>query len=158
MFDYRQYIIAVTAAAIIGSIGVSVCDKKNASSAVVKLIVGIMMTLTMLKPLIEIEIGNLADYLSSVEVYASDSLEAGSMWADSATSVIIKERTESYILDKAASIGSQISIDITLSEHYPFTPSSATITGAVSPYAKSQLSEILVNDIGILKENQIWIQ
>lgn len=156
MFEFKQYIIAVTAAAIVGCIAVSICDKKSTTSAVIKLIVGVFMTLTILKPMIEIKIADISDYLSAVHSSASDSVQAGCAWADSETMVIIKERSEAYILDKASSAGVQIDVDVTVCEQAPYAPSSVTVSGNVSPYAKMQLSEIIEKDIGVSKENQIW--
>lgn len=156
MFEFKQYIIAVTAAAVVGCIAVSICDKKSATSAVVKLIVGVFMTLTILKPMIEIKIADISEYLSFVNTTASDSVQAGCDWADSETTAIIKEQSEAYILDKASNVGVQVEVDVAVCAQAPYAPSAVTVSGNVSPYAKMQLSEIIEKDIGVSKENQIW--
>ena len=156
MFEFKQYIIAVTAAAIVGCISISLCDKKSASSAVIKLLIGVMMTITILKPIIAIEIADISGYLSSVHIAASNSVQAGSAWADSKVTSIISEQTEAYILDKASSVGVQVDVDVTVCEQAPFMPLSVTVTGNVSPYLKVQLSEIIEEDVGVSKENQTW--
>lgn len=158
MFDFKQYIIAVTAAAVVGCIAISTCDKKSAISAVVKLIVGVIMTLTVLKPMVEFKTADISSYLLSVNRSASDSAQAGSTWADSEVAVIIRDRCEAYILDKASSAGVEIGVEVTVGDQPPFIPSSVVVTGNVSPYARIQLSEIIEEDIGVSKENQIWTQ
>lgn len=158
MFEIKQYIIAVTAAAVVGSIAISICDKKGALSAVVKMVVGVIMTVTVLKPLIQIEITDLSNYLSTMQFSASDAVQSGKEWANSETAAIIKDQTEAYILDKASSLGLHVGVEVGVSEQPPSAPFSAVITGKVSPYAKTQLSDILEKDIGVLKENQRWIQ
>lgn len=158
MFEFKQYIISVTAAAVVGCIAISICDKKSTISAVVKLIVGVIMTLTILKPMIEFKIEDISDYISSVNISATDFAQKGSAWADSEAAAIIMEQCEAYILDKASSAGVQIDVKVTVCDQPPFIPATAVVTGNISPYAKTQLSEMIEKDIGISKENQIWTQ
>lgn len=158
MFAFKQYIVTVTTAAIIGCIAISICEKKTSTSAVIKLIVGIFMTLTVLKPIVEIEIADISDYLSNVHSSASDSVQTGCAWADSETVAIIKEQLEAYIQDKASAVGAHIDVDVDVCGQAPYIPSSVTLSGNASPYAKTQLSIIIEKDIGVSKENQIWTE
>ena len=158
MFDFKQYIIVVSATAIIGCIALTICGNKGSISAVIKLVVGIMMTLAILKPLIQIEIDNVAKYFSDVSNSASDTAQAGATWADSQSTSIIKEQIEAYILDKALSMGAHINAVVTLGDQMPFAPYAVTLSGNISPYIKHQLSIFIETDVGVKKENQIWIQ
>jgi len=156
MSDFKQYIITVSAVAIVGCIAITICDKKTTSSAMIKLIVGVLVTLTVFKPLIDIKISDISGYLSSVNTLSADCIQSGSLWADSETAAIIKERSEAYILDKASSMGVQIEVEVSVLNQTPFQPETVTITGSVPPYARTQLSDNIETDIGISKENQIW--
>lgn len=158
MSEFKQYIIAVTAAAIVGSVVITICDKKSTTSAVIKLIVGVFMTLTIVKPIIDVKIVDISEYLSTVNALAADSVQSGSLWAASESAAIIKDRTEAYILDKALSMGLHIDVDVSVSEQTPFAPSFVTVTGNVPPYARTQLSQLIEEDIGVSKENQTWTQ
>lgn len=69
----------------------------------------------------------------------------------------ITDRTKAYIWTKAQELSLDIDLEITLNEAYPYAPSKICIMGAVSPYAKAQLSNYLEDEIGIPKEAQTWM-
>ena len=69
---------------------------------------------------------------------------------------IIKEKTEAYILEKAESLGLDISVEINFGEADSMVPTEVRISGPVSPYAKDQLSKTISTDLGIPEERQIW--
>ena len=69
----------------------------------------------------------------------------------------IKKETEAYILDKAVSLGADISVSVTVSDSAPLTPIKITIKGAVSPYVNKVLKSYLEEQFGIPEEAQIWI-
>ena len=68
----------------------------------------------------------------------------------------IKERTQSYILDKAQSLNAVLDVEVTLSDDEIPVPVKVCITGKVSPYARGRLENLIIEDLGIEKENQIW--
>ena len=68
---------------------------------------------------------------------------------------IIKEKTESYILDKAASMNSDIRVEVILDD-VTSIPIAAIIHGDISPYNKAILSQYLVDSLGISEESQTW--
>ena len=70
---------------------------------------------------------------------------------------IIKEETEAYILDKAASLGVTLSVEVMVEDGNVPRLSGVQLSGQVSPYARQQLSTWISNDLGISKENQKWI-
>ena len=71
---------------------------------------------------------------------------------------IIKEQSQAYILDKAVSLGADISVAVTVSETTPPTPIEITVKGAVSPYVKTVLKDYLKEQFGIPEEAQKWIE
>ena len=56
---------------------------------------------------------------------------------------IIKSRCETYILDKAAGLGAEITVCVTLTDAAYPVPKKVTVTGQVAPYAKARLQKIL---------------
>ena len=70
---------------------------------------------------------------------------------------IIKGETEAYILDKAASLGVELEVDVLLEDMYPMAPKTVRLSGSVSPYVRNRLQNIIAEELGISKENQIWI-
>ena len=69
---------------------------------------------------------------------------------------LIKEKSQAYILDKAAELDASITADVTISEEELPKPLSVVISGQVSPYNRKRLESILETDLGIAKENQVW--
>lgn len=156
MDGLRQYIISITAAAILCGILTGFFGKKGTISAVVKLLSGLFLALTVIRPWIQLEINDLSDFLDSISVSSSDAVQAGKTSAEDALRERIKAKTEAYILDKATAWDAELTVEITLSEADPPVPCAVCLSGRVSPYAKVQLSKMLEEDLGIAKEDQTW--
>ena len=72
-------------------------------------------------------------------------------------SELIKENTQSYILDKAEAMGIELSVDVTVRGEgdYPF-PVSVVLKGEVTQAERAFLERMIERDIGISKERQEW--
>ena len=66
---------------------------------------------------------------------------------------IIKQKTETYILDKANALGAEITVQVVLED---YIPAGVTIMGDVSPFVKSNLSASITQELNIPPEEQIW--
>ena len=153
MTAVRQYIISVTAAAMLCSILTAIVGGKQIKP-IWKLIVGIFLTLTAIRPLADIDLGAVPTLAEGYTLQAEEAVMTGKELMDSQKQTIIKSRLESYILDKAEGMGVTLTVDILLDEHG--LPVSAQLNGDVSPGAKSRLQSIIAVDLGIPKEAQIW--
>ncbi len=153
----KQYLLSITAAAIICSLAISLIGKKGAYAAVIKLICGLFLALTAFSPLTGIQITDFSSYLSDLTNSADSAVFAGQHTANEATATIIKSETEAYILDKASSMGLNIEVEVTVSDTSPPAPVCIRISGTISPYAKQQLRSIISSDLGIPEDKQTWI-
>lgn len=152
----RQYIIAIVAAAIICSVVRFLSGKESTPASVVRLLTGLLLSVTVIAPLAHINFTDIPDYIDDFS-YASDAaIDAGSTFAAEKTSAIIKAKTEAYILDKAQVLGAQVAVEVNLSTEAPYRPCSVMISGKVSPYTKQRLIAFIDQDLGIPEENQIW--
>lgn len=68
----------------------------------------------------------------------------------------IIERTRTYILDEAESLGADIQVLSLSLEEDGFVPVRVELQGDISPYDRMRLSDLLEEDLGIGKEGQIW--
>lgn len=156
MEGVRQYVISVVAAAILCGILKSILPGKDAMAGILRLITGIFLAFTVIKPLTRIELGDLPvlsfDYLTEAQIASAD----GEKIAADAMADIIKQQAEAYILDKAQSLNLQLTVTVTVSDGALPAPVGVRLSGTVSPYAKSCLARIIEEDLGIAKENQIW--
>lgn len=155
MENIRQYILSVIIAAMICGISVTVVPSKT-GKAWIRLLCGLILTITVIKPLsgvIHLDI-SLFDPEKWVE---GESITAqAEKQARDSMSVIIKERCEAYILDKANELGVSITADVLLSQDAIPVPVSVTLSGSVSPYLRLKLESIIQEDMGITKENLRW--
>lgn len=151
------YLISVTAAALLSGM-ITRLSGGGAVGAAVRLTAGIMMALVVVSPLVNIRLSSLAQLGSGIEQQAQQITADGENKAREELAAIITERTRSYILDKAEDLGAEIRVEVVLSQDSLPVPCAVTVYGAVSPYAKSVLSDCLEDELGILSEDQTWIQ
>lgn len=154
MSDWMEYIVTITAAALLVSVLRSLAGD-GSMGKLVKLIAGIFMALTILSPVRKLKLPDVNTWMSS---FASDGREAaarGQQLGREERETFIKAQTEAYILDKAAGYGAALEVQVTLDD--AGIPASVTLTGAVSPYAKACLMRLIASDLGMEQEVQQWI-
>lgn len=156
MGSIRQYILSVICIAVLCGLAQALFSKSS-THTLVKLITGLMVTITVIGPLLRQTDFSLGAYLDRISADGSWAVAEGEEAAIQAMSARIKEKTETYILDKAVQMGATITVDVKLEEGMPPTPAEITVKGTVSPYVKKQLSDCLRNDLGIPEDKQIWI-
>lgn len=156
MEDIKQYILAIASVAVLSSVALRLLSGKSPAYKLVKLICGMIMVLTIVSPWTKVTI---ADYLESFQSIREDAAaiqEEGEILVQQQLRQSIKERTEAYILDKAALLGADICVSVTCDTSDVPMPISAELSGSASPYARSKLRQILLNDVGIPEDKQIW--
>ena len=153
----RSYVISVVAAALIVAIITGLLHQKDISAVLVKMIGGLFLAFTVIRPLISLDIGNIGAYIAAFSVDGEAAAEEGENIARDAYRSYIKSETEAYILDKADAYGAALSVEVTLDDGDTPVPVGVRIEGSVSPYAKVCLCQMMEEDLGILEENQLWI-
>ena len=152
----RTYFLSVTAAAIICAILKSLLSGSSTLAQLVKLISGIFLSLIAIQPLATIDFGSLSDIGFDYSLDAQAAVLTGENIAGDALGQLIKSQTEAYILDKAQSLGVVLQVEVTLTDDQIPSPKTVSLTGTISPYAKTQLSSMLTQQLGIAKEDLIW--
>ena len=156
MGSLKQYLLAVTAAAILCAIVNGLMGEKGALSAAVRLLAGIFLILALAAPLVRLRLDGLEEMTSDLNLRAEAITASGENSAREAMAEIIKSRTEAYILDKAESLDVNLSVQVELDTGNPPAPRAVRLSGNVSPYAKGVLSDMISKDLGIPPEDQIW--
>lgn len=156
MDGIREYLISVTAAALLCGILKTLIGEKGNSAALVRLICGIFLALTVIRPLKQLNLTDISLLPSGLMAQARATSGEGADHTRQTTSEIIKQRCEAYILDKAQALGATVRVEIRISEDGEIIPVSSMITGNLSPYARNQLSSALEKDLGIAQEDQKW--
>ena len=151
-----EYLLGITAAAVITAITLTFV-KEGPMESVLKLISGLILTFSLVQPVLNISAGNWKELGIDFTREAEAAAEEGVRQSENTVRGLIKEETESYILDKARDMGLEVQAEVFLSDQPMPVPESATIRGLLPPYEKSQLSLMLSRELGIRKENQKWI-
>ena len=152
----RQYLIRIVAAGILCALASARFREKDAISRLIRLMCGVFMTLTVISPWRNIKISSFLDSVDLQQDQKNAIISDGKMYSDTAFREVIKEQCRTYIVEKAKGMGVNIDADVVLNQGNPPTPCAVTITGGVPPYTKSRLEELLMQDLGIPEEQQIW--
>lgn len=153
----RQYIITITAATTFYAVIKALIGHKSSQAAVIKIIAGVFITLTVVAPWVQLDVSAIPDYFNNFTLDAETAAASGVAYSQTETARIIKAQTESYILDKATSLGIAIEADVTVSTDFPPIPYAVTIRANAAPYAKERLKLYIAEELGIPEAQQQWI-
>ena len=156
MDSIRQYLLTILAAAIICSFAVKMSEKQNLISAIIRLTVILFLSITVITPLFKLQLKDFSGYINTLELDAQEVVTDSKNAASEEAAAIITEKAEAYILNKAASYGVDIQVDVNISDVTSHIPDKVVIIGTISPYFKQILQNVIAEDLGIPKENQIW--
>ena len=154
MEDFRQYVLSLTAAALLGGILLS-CVPEGSTGKVLKLVCGILLTVTALKPLRQIRLPDLDALTGEYRQQAEAVTAMGQEMARLETREGIRNALEAYILDKAAELGMDVTPEVFLDESG--IPVSVRLEGDHSSGMRQKIQTIITNDLGIPGEAQKWI-
>lgn len=152
----KQYLITVISVTVIAALLMQLLGKSSKYSPIMRIILGIFLTITVLHPFSDLLIGDINEYISNFEFSAEHAIADGTAWSYSQRRSFITEQAESYIFDKATSLGLTLSAEIQLSESEPPTPDAVILHGDADPYSRQCLQQFIQNDLGIPKEAQKW--
>lgn len=152
----REYLIGVTAAAILCAL-VNRLMGKQGSGIAVRMVCGLLLTVSVIAPWTKARLDHLLDGKIQIDYEAEQLVQQGRVDADAQMRDIISRQTEAYILDKARGLGADISVTVTLSEDTLPVPKAVSISGNISPYGKNVLSQIISQDLGVGSEGQVWV-
>lgn len=150
MNGLAQYILTVVAAAMLVGILQSLAGQ-GTMGTITKLLGGVFLALTMLSPVLTLEIPDPAEWFSDVVMDGESMAAEGMAMAADAKEDIIRSQVEAYILDKA---GADLAVAVELDA--AGVPCGVTLTGDISPRTKAQLSRMLAEDLGLGEEVQQW--
>ena len=152
----REYLLSMTAAAIICVVSQHIIDNKSAAGKIIKTISGLFLALTVISPILEINFSDLdmdiQDIQTESQAIIADEVENSQSTLES----IITEQAKAYILDEAKKIDLNVEIQLVLSDTNPPVPVEISISGEASPYKKKQLNNIISENLGINGEKIIW--
>jgi len=156
MENIRNYLVSVIAVAVLGSIAMRLLGKKGMYSHLIKLISGILLAVVVVSPIVHMDFSSINSLPLDINDQADVLVTQGTAMAIEEERSFIKAGLEAYILDKAAACNIDITVDVMLSDANPPVPVSVQLHGAVSPYAKSRMTQYMTEVLSIPEENQLW--
>ena len=157
MSGIAQYVFSVICAALLCSVLRMFFLKNSRMESVMKLITGLVISVTVLDPIVDLEHLEISQFISAVPTIDRTAISEAKLQTSSAMEKHITDTAQAYILQQAQSLGVEVNAEVTVSQDELPVPVSVTITGEISPYKKQQLISIIENDLEIARENQIWI-
>ena len=155
MESIQSYLVSIVAVCMI-TVLATVLVRNNHLQRIVRFIGGILILLVVASPLLKLNLEELAGELQQAEggfSYDTDSIASRS---HEMLTALIKQNTESYIEDKAASFGATVQAEVTVSDdEYP-VPAFVTIIGTLTPEQTTELRNYLRDALGISEERQEW--
>lgn len=156
MDSIKSYLLSLISAAVICSIISIFIKKDSAYGSAIKIMCGVFLLVTAISPVLRVQIHNFTGYWDDLHSDANFIIENSEADAFEEACNIIKAQSEAYILDKASLLGLDVKVVITLNDTVPPSPYIVEIKGAVSPYLKQKLQKIILDDLAIPEERQIW--
>lgn len=154
MTSIKGYLLHIICSAILAAIIVQLAGKNGTSSSLIRLLAGLFLSVNLLTPVLTLNISQFRYYTADLTDEAQTAANYGTEYADAELRRIIISKSEAYIMDKAASLGVNVDVEVVLNE---YTPQCVILKGAISPSAKTQLAAWISENLGIPKEAQEWI-
>lgn len=156
MIWLRKYLLSVVGAAIICATVKALVGRKSGSGHLIYVISGLFLAITVITPIIKLELPDFSNYMDTVATQSSSAVDAGVLYSEKEIAQLIKDKTEAYILDKAELLGVRLRVNVILTDANPPVPEQVHLSGNISPYAKTQLMQYISEQLGIPEEAQRW--
>ena len=153
MADWKNYVFSVVVVSVSCGIVMQIIADTG-KKELVRLICGVMISGVILRPMMNTRARNMLKWQNFDDNSTAQHIDAGELAAENMRRQYITEACEAYVLNKAESLGGEITPTILLDE--ACMPAYAEIQGDVEAGIQEELECILYLDLGIPKENQQW--
>lgn len=156
METVRGYLLRLTAGAFL-SAGLLALIPKGTSKKAAAVLCGLVMLLLALTPLAQLDYDALSEAISRLELEKEEARTGIEIRNQELVARIISGRVQAYILDKAASLGLTVTVELEMETRAatPY-PKAVTIHGEATPAQKQQLQQYLEQTFAIPVQRQVW--
>ncbi len=152
----EKYLVGIICACMVAALAKRLLSVSLHFSKIGNVIVGLFVVFCAISPLVTIDWNDNPGLLDFITDDFAEISQDAQTYQHEALRQRIKEEAQAYVWNKANALSMQVEFEIVLADEYPFEPCAIHITGKVSPYAKSQFTTYLSEQLGIPKEAQMW--
>lgn len=153
---FRDYLLSIVAISLLSSLLLTLVPKGNVHRTL-SFLCGLAILLVTVGPVATVDFDDLARSISRFGMDADAQTQDVQTDNDELIAAIIKEKAETYILDKATSMGfsATAQVEVKTGEGYPY-PYSARIGGHYSRQQKTRLEQDIEANLAIPSQRQEW--
>lgn len=153
----RSYLLRLTVAAFFSALVLTLIPN-GLSKRAATLVCGLIMLLLALSPLVQLDEQALAAAISRIELEQEQTRTGVELRNRELVAQIISARVQAYILDKAAEMGMQLEVEITMNTDAstPY-PEAVTLRGEATPAQRQKLGTYLYESYALVPERQVWL-
>ena len=149
----KEYVFILIISALICSILLSAFPV-GIMRSLLKFIFSVFFTITSISPLINYKIPDWSEISNTYLDSGRHAVDFGKNMAEEEQSRLIKAGLTSYILDRAANMGYEITADFKI--NHQGVPSSVLLEGDIPLSVRKKITDIITKDLGIPEEDQKW--
>ena len=155
--SFHNWIRALVTASVIASLSRQITPLGPVRK-VVGFICGIMLLCVLLSPVLQADLGVLADVSADYRATVVKLTEDLETQEKQLLRTYIQQQTSAYILDEAKRMGGEgLRVEVLARwGDESWVPYEVTVTGPVTPELRTRLSDLLRNELGIPAERQHW--
>lgn len=154
---FKTYLMSVVAAGMLLTIMLSIIPK-GIVHKIAGIVGGLLLVITAISPLLDFN-GDVISQAVSKYIIEAENIQTGiEIGSKELLCQVIKDQCESYILDKADSMGMAIEIEIEMNEkvQYPY-PIHVTVRGNWTVSEQMYLCRYIADSLGVPEEQQEWL-
>ena len=156
MNTMKTYLLTVVAASFLYSLIANFLTNGKCKK-ILSFIGTLLMTVTVLSPLAKLDATKMSKAIAELQLETEEWKTGVDIQNRELIGVLIKQKSEAYVLDKAEAMEVALSLEITLQDDggYPY-PYRISIDGTWTEEEKHKLSIMISEDLGIPAERQEW--
>ena len=151
-----EYLLSVTAAAMICMIAKSLIPQKSTAGHMIRVVTGVILVICVFFPLRNIRFRGLVNYWDKFKTNADTYVSEGAESAQISMNRIITEETAAYILNAAEEYGLSVDVAVELKETSPPELARIVLSGMASPYKGKLFLDYIYKNLGLTEEQVVW--
>lgn len=150
-----SYVLRLVCGAIICGLILSITGSGGPGGRIRQMLCGLFLVFLGISPLRDFRLDRISYTDPGISAQAQRAAQDGSAQARQTMASIIKEQSQTYILNKAAELQMSLTVEVELDPD-DWAPVAARIDGDATPYEKELLSDYITHTLSIERSGIHW--